>query len=96
MSVPNLRLTTVLVVIYCYKLSTQRVEGKKRSEHRDKLRSFPMLIAYWFIIILFVINRRINTIPDIIYSGIVQFTWYYIQCNVSVSKGTVQGRKPKG
>jgi hypothetical protein len=35
MSVPNLRLTTVLVVTYCYKLSTQRVEGKKRREHRD-------------------------------------------------------------
>ncbi len=45
MSVPNLGLTTVLVVTYCYKLSTRSVEGKKRSEHRDKLRSFPMLIA---------------------------------------------------
>ncbi len=40
-----------------------------------------MLIAYWFIIRLFVYNKRMNTIPDI-YSGIVQFTWYYItlQC----------------
>ncbi len=46
-------------------------------------RSFPMLIAYWFIIKLFVYNnnKRMNMIPDI-YSGIVQITWYYItlQC----------------
>ncbi len=40
-----------------------------------------MLIAYWVIIILFVYIQRINTILDILYSSIVQFTWYHTQCN---------------
>ena len=59
-------------------------EGKKEgSEHRDKLRSFPnayCLLGYNNSIRNY---RRINTIPDILYPGIVQITWYYTQCNAS-------------
>ena len=59
-------------------------EGKKEgSEHRDKLRSFPnayCLLGYNNSIRNY---RRINTIPDILNTGIVQFTWYYIQYNAS-------------
>ena len=59
-------------------------EGKKEgSEHRDKLRSFPNAYCLLVITSLFVNNERINTIPDILNTGIVQFTWYYIQHNAS-------------
>ena len=75
----------------CYKLYTQ-CEGKKEgSEHRDKLCSFPNAYCLLVIISLFVNNERINTIPDILYSGIVQITWYYTQCNAS---GVVACRLP--
>jgi len=48
--------------------AVEKERKKEGSEHRDKLRSFPMLIAYWVIIILFVIiheliQYRIYSIP---------------------------------
>ncbi len=48
-----------------------------------------MLIAYWFIIKLFVYNKRMNTKPDI-YSGIVQLAWYYITYNALGMRACLQ------
>ncbi len=45
-----------------------------------------MLIAYWVIIILFVNYNESIQYRILRYTGIVQFNWYYTQCNASVSK----------
>jgi hypothetical protein len=57
--------TTVLVVNTKLRTQYTVLEGKREVNLEKLFCSFPMLIAYWFIINLFVINTRINTIPDL-------------------------------
>ena len=60
------------------------MEERRKSEQRDKpfyVHSL-MLIAYWVIIILFVLNSESIQYRILRYTGIVQFNWYYnsMQC----------------
>ena len=83
--------TTVLVVNTKLRTQYTVLEGKREVNLEKLFCSFPNAYCLLVIISLFVNNERINTIPDIIYSGIVQITWYYTQCNAS---GVVACRLP--